>query len=48
MRVITICLDIPEDVFQVHGADEKGRMVLRTRLRRAQLAESLPTFRSAK
>lgn len=46
MRVNAICLDIAENVFQVRAADEKGRMVLRTGLRRAQLAEFVPTFRS--
>lgn len=39
MRVSTIGLDIAKNVFQVHGVDEKGRTVLRKRLRRAQVAE---------
>jgi transposase len=37
MRVAVIGLDIATNVFQVHGADEKGRPVLKRRLRRAEL-----------
>jgi transposase len=37
MRVAVIGLDIAKNVFQVHGADEKGRPVLKRRLRRAEL-----------
>jgi hypothetical protein len=36
MRVAVIGLDIAKSVFQVHGADEKGRPVLERRLRRAE------------
>ena len=32
-------LDIAKNVFQVHGVDERGRTVLRKRLRRRQVAE---------
>ena len=39
MRVSTIGLDIAKNVFQVHGVDERGRTVLRKRLRRGQVAE---------
>lgn len=38
MRVCTIGLDIAKNVFQVHGADERGKRVLRRRLRRNQVA----------
>ncbi len=36
-KVSTIGLDLAKSVFQVHGADETGRPVLRKRLRRPQL-----------
>ncbi len=34
-----IGLDLAKHVFQVHGADVAGRIVLRKRLRRAQVLE---------
>lgn len=39
MQVTTIGLDIAKQVFQVHGADEAGRPVLRQRIRRAQVLD---------
>jgi transposase len=41
MEVATIGFDIAKNVFQVHGADERGRPVLRRRLRRGEV---LPFF----
>jgi transposase len=38
MKVTTIGLDIAKQVFQVHGADKAGRMVLRRKLRRSEVA----------
>ena len=38
MKITTIGLDIAKQVFQVHAADAEGRVVLRKRLRRNQLA----------
>ena len=37
MQAITIGLDIAKSVFQVHGIDERGRVVLRKRLARARV-----------
>jgi transposase len=37
MQVTTIGLDIAKSVFQVHGVDERGRVVLRRRLARGQV-----------
>jgi hypothetical protein len=34
---ITIGLDLAKSVFQVHGIDAKGRVVVRRQLRRAQV-----------
>jgi len=40
MRVTTTGLDIAKQVFQVHGVDKQGKVVLRRRLRR----EQVPSF----
>lgn len=37
--VVTVGFDLAKDVFQVHGADDVGRVVLRNKLRRAQVLE---------
>ena len=37
MNAITIGLDIAKSVFQVHGEDASGRIVLQKRLRRSQV-----------
>jgi transposase len=37
MPVIRIGLDIAKNVFQVHGVDQHGKVVLRKRLRRQDL-----------
>ena len=45
MQVITIGLDLAKHVFQVHGVDQEGRVILRRRLRRAEVVRffsSLP------
>jgi transposase len=36
-QAITIGLDIAKSVFQVHGVDESGGVVIRRQIRRAQL-----------
>lgn len=41
MEISTIGLDLAKDVFQVHGVDTEGKVVLRKALRRAQV---LPFF----
>jgi transposase len=38
MSVITIGLDIAKQFFQVHGVDANGRVSLRKKLRRGQVA----------
>jgi len=45
MQVTTIGLDLAKHIFQLHGIDAQGRIVLRRRLRRAELLpflEALP------
>jgi transposase len=37
MQVAIIGLDIAKHIFQVHGTDARGRMVLRRRLRRHEV-----------
>ncbi len=47
-KIMTIGLDLAKTVFQVHGADGEGRVVLRKRLRRSQMLgffASLPPCR---
>lgn len=39
MKVTTIGIDLAKNVFQLHGVDERGHVVLRKRLRREQVAE---------
>ena len=38
MKLTTIGLDLAKAVFQVHGADDRGRTVLKKQLKRAQMA----------
>ena len=44
MSVKVIGLDIAKHVFQLHGADEKGKTVLKKRLRREQLTDFFGTI----
>ena len=37
MQITTIGVDIAKNVFQVHGVDSEGRVVLRRKVRRDQL-----------
>lgn len=38
MAIATVGLDLAKNVFQLHGADAEGRVVLRKRLRRDGVA----------
>ncbi len=38
MKITTIGIDLAKNVFQVHGVDERGQVVLRKQLRRDQVA----------
>ena len=40
-KVTLIGLDLAKTVFQIHGADETGRAVIRKQLRRGQVLEFL-------
>ena len=39
MQVTTVGLDLAKHVFQVHGVDRRGRVVLRKRLSRSRLLD---------
>jgi transposase len=39
MQLTTIGIDLAKNVFQVHGADDKGRAVLKKQLKRSQVIE---------
>ena len=47
MQAITIGLDIAKSVFQVHGEDSSGKVVLQKRLRRGQVAAFFAKLPSA-
>jgi transposase len=38
MNITTVGIDLAKNVFQVHGVDARGKVVLRKQLRRAQVA----------
>ena len=40
--ISTIGLDIAKSVFQVHGIDKAGEVVIRRQLKRRQVLQSLP------
>ena len=39
MRISTIGIDLAKSVFQVHGVDKDGKVVITRQLRRAQMLE---------
>ena len=41
MEITTIGIDLAKDVFELHGVDSKGRVVLQRRLTRKRLIECL-------
>jgi transposase len=38
MKIVTVGLDIAKQTFQEHGVDCKGKVVLRKRMRRAEVS----------
>jgi len=38
MKITTVGIDLAKNVFQVHGVDEHGKVVLRKQLKRDQMA----------
>ena len=43
-EITTVGLDLAKNVFQVHGADTRGRAMLRKKLRRAQVLDFFATL----
>jgi transposase len=39
MKITTIGIDLAKEVFQIHGVDEHGKVVLRKRLSRGKMAK---------
>src|SRR5688572_30472923 len=39
MKITVVGMDLAKNVFQIHGADERGKVLLRKQLKRAQVAE---------
>ena len=46
MQAITIGLDLAKHWFQVHGVDAAGKLVVKRRLRRAEVVEFFQSARS--
>ena len=38
MKITTIGIDLAKTVFQIHGIDERGKVVVRKQLKRAEMA----------
>jgi len=47
MKIATVGIDLAKRVFQIHGLDERGNIVLRKRLSRNKLLEFLSTLPSS-
>ena len=47
MNITTIGLDLAKNVFQVHGINDEGDVIVRRRLRRAQVLGSSRAWRRA-
>jgi len=45
MNITTVGIDLAKNVFQVHGVDARGKVVLRRLLRREQIARTFETLR---
>ena len=43
-EVTTVGIDVAKHLFQVHGVDERGRVVLSRRVTRSQLAEAVASL----
>lgn len=39
MKITTIGIDLAKNVFQVHGVDERGKVMVRKQLKRAEMAK---------
>jgi transposase len=52
MEITTVGIDLAKSVFHVHAVDQRGKVVLRKQLKRAQMAEfsvvNRPGFRGGR
>jgi len=39
MKITTIGIDLAKEVFQIHGVDSRGKVLLRKQLRRNEMAK---------
>lgn len=44
MQITTVGIDLAKDVFQIHGVDAQGKVVLRKQLKRVQMASFFVNF----
>ncbi len=42
MKIATIGIDLAKEIFQVHGVDDHGKVVLRKQLRLNKITKFLP------
>jgi transposase len=47
MKLTTVGIDLAKNVFQVHGIDEHGKVLVKKQLRRDQVATFFVTLQSA-
>jgi len=45
-HITTLGIDLAKNLFQVHGVDDRGRVVLSRRVRRSQLLEVVASLHS--
>ena len=44
MKITTVGIDLAKNVFQVHGVDERGKVLLRKQIKRAEMANFFANF----
>ena len=47
MKITTIGVDLAKEVFQIHGEDERGNVVLRKQVKRKDMASFLRSYNLA-
>lgn len=46
MKITTIGIDLAKEVFQIHGVDARGKMVVRKQLKRSEMAKYFANLES--
>ena len=37
MKITTIAIDLAKNIFQIHGVDQRGKVIVRKQLKRAKI-----------